>query len=492
MSAIRRSVIASVADKYASQIISVVTLAVMSRILTPAETGIYLLASTVIILFENLRVFGTGIFIVQEQELERDTVRSAFTITLMMSMGLALGIYLAAGLISGFFHEPQLKHLLVVATLAFVIAPFGSPILALLQRDMSFTILAVLNVTMAVVNAAVTIGLGAWGFGPVSYVWGIVAAGATLVIGAMLVRPEFWIFRPSLSDARRILSFGTISSSVTVLNLAYELLPRLALGRLLGVDAVGIYARAVTVCQLPDRALVSALQPVVLPAMAMHARRGGDLKTSYLRGHTLMSAIQWPTLMMLALLANPVVAILLGAQWTETPPLVRLIALATMALAPAFMTFPVLVSVGRIRDTLWSSLICLPPSILAVIIAANISLTAVAASLLVIAPFQMWVALFFIRRAIGMTWSELAIASQRSVMLTLGTALIPSLVILLSPHGFDLSMLETTIAIAGGAAGWLAAVVLTDHPIRTEVMAVWQMIAGLRRRPAAAPGTLPD
>lgn len=482
MSAIRRSVIASVADKYVSQIISVVTLAIMARILTPSETGIYLLASTVIVLIENLRVFGTGIFIVQEKTLERATVRATFTITFVISMALALGIYLSAGLIAGFFHEPELEHLLGIATIAFVIAPFGSPILALLQRDMSFTSLAFLNVTMAVVNAVVTICFAMWGFGPASYVWGIVASGATLAIGAIVIRPEFWVFRPSLFDARRILSFGAISSSVTVLNLAYDLLPRMALGRLLGVDAVGIYARAVTVCQLPDRALVSALQPVVLPAMAMHSRQGGNLKTSYLRGHTLMSSIQWPTLMMLALLASPVVAILLGSQWTETPPLVRIIALATMALAPAFMTFPVLVSVGRIRDTLWSSLICLPPSILAVIVAAHISLTAVAGSLLVIAPFQMFVALIFIRRAIGITWTELAEASTRSVLLTAGTAFIPALIILISPRGLDLSMPETVFAVAGGAVGWLTTVFLTGHPIKTEVTAIWRMTFPARAR----------
>ena len=486
MSVIRRSVIASVADKYATQIISIVTLAVMSRVLTPAETGIYLLASTVILLLENLRLFGTGIFIVQERTLAPQTVRTVFTITLMISVTLAGGMILGSGLIAGFFREPQVGHLLVVASLSFVIAPFGGPLLALMQRDLSFTRLAVLNVAMALVNAGVTITLGTMGFGPVSYVWGIVASGATLALGAMLLRPDFWVFRPSLHDARRILSFGAVSSSVTVLNMAYDMLPRLALGRLLGVDAVGIYARAVTVCQLPDRALVSALQPVVLPAMAMHARLGGDLRVSYLRGHALMSAIQWPTLIMLALLADPVVAILLGPQWEQTPPLVRIIAIATMAMAPAFMTFPLLVSVGRIRDTLWSSLICLPPSILAVIVAAHLGLTAVAASLLIIAPFQMFVALLFIRRAIGLRIGQLWAASLRSIAVTAATAALPMLVIATSKDGFDLGMARTAVAVAGGAIGWLAGIVLTDHPIRSEIMAVWRMIAQ-GRRPATQP-----
>src|SRR5699024_5124109 len=154
-----------------------------------------------------------------------------------------------------------------------------------------------------------------------------------------------------------------------------ELLPRLALGRILGFDAVGIYARAVTVCQLPDRAVVSALQPVVLPAMAARVRARGSLKDTYLRGLSLMSALQWPALAFLALLADPVVRILLGAQWAATTPLVRMIALASMMLAPAFMTFPVLVASGRLRDTLLSSLISLPPSVLIVVGVAPFGVT---------------------------------------------------------------------------------------------------------------------
>ena len=476
MSVIRRSVLASVADKYVSQAIAVITLAVMARILTPADTGLYLLAFTVIMLADNVRSFGIGAYIVQEKTLGPEAIRSAFTIALVMSLGIALGINLTVDWIAQFFREPALAHLVSIATLAFCVAPFSSPIVALLQRDLAFTALACMNVAAAVINAAVTIGLGATGFGPTSYVWGFVASNASLAILAILVRPDLRIFRPSLVGARRILSFGAISSAVTLINTAYDMLPRLALGRLLGVDAVGVYARAVTVCQLPDRAIVSALQPVVLPAMAAQTRAGGDLKASYLRGLTLMSAVQWPTLVMLALLAEPVVRILLGPQWGETAPLVRMIALATMAMAPAFLTFPVLVAVGRIRDTLLSSLISLPPSILIVIGAATLGLWQVAASMFVVAPLQMFVALLFVRRAINLSWADLFGAARSSAFLTLGTAALPGIVLILSPNGFALSLGEAALAVLGAGGGWLGALVITDHPLKDELFAVWRII----------------
>lgn len=485
---LHRAIFFSAADKYASQILQVATIAIMSRLLTPAEVGLYMIASTIFLLADNLRTFGVGVYVVQATELRREILQSAFTVTLVLSLATVAGLNLLAGPLAHFYAAPELGHLVALSTLAFLVVPFATPIVAMLQREMAFRALAVTNLGAASVNFLVTIGLALAGFGPASYVWGFVAQSVTVAGIAFLMRPEPWIFRLSLVDTRRILAFGAVSSTSMVVNMAYDLLPRLAFGKILGFDAVGVYARAQTICQIPDRAISSALQPVVLPAMAAHARAGGDLKAVWLRGHALMSAVQWPTLVMIALLADPIVALLLGSQWTEAAPIVRIVAVATMALAPAFMTFPVLVAVGRIRDTLVSSLIALPPSAAIAIGAAHFGLTAVAASLLVTAPFQMLVALWFVRRAIGLGWGELWRASRDSLALVAGTALVPIVVILLAPHGFRLGWGETALAVAGAAAGWAAVLVAIDHPLRAEIVAAGRMVAGaLGRHRLAAP-----
>jgi O-antigen/teichoic acid export membrane protein len=489
VSAVRQSLLFSGLERYVAQLLGIGTTAVMARILTPAETGLFLVTSAVILVAENFRDFGVGAYLVQARELSREVIQSAFTVTMLLSVAMGLVIFACADRIAGFYGQPDLYGLIVAASLGFLFMPFATPIVALLRRDLAFRPLAGISIAAALTNAGVTIALGVVGFGPISYVWGYVASNALLALLAFLVRPEAWIFRPSLADVRRVLSFGAISASVTVANVAYDLLPRLAFARILGFDAVGFYARAVTICQLPDRTIVSALQPVVLPAMAARVRDGGDLKQAYLRGHELMSAIQWPALIMLALLADPVVRIILGAQWGEVPALVRPMAVAMMALAPAFMTFPVLVAAGRVRDTLVSSLISLPPSVLIVIGAASYGLPAVAASLIVVAPLQMVVALVFIRRAIGLRWSELAHASRASLAMTLATAAIPCAVVALSPTGFILDWIQTMVAATGGALGWLAGLWFVDHPLRREIVVVRRLALDMpaRRRtfPAA-------
>lgn len=366
--------------------------------------------------------------------------------------------------------------MLTIASLAFVVTPFGTPIGALLRRDMAFRALAGVNAATAALSAVATIGLGLLGFGAASYVWAYVASALVSVLLMFAVRPDAWVFVPCLASWRRLLSFGTVSAAVAVVNIAYDVLPRLALGKILGFGAVGLYGRALNVCQLPERTIISALQPVVLPAMAAHARAGRPLKEGYLRGHHLVSAFQWPALAVLGLLAEPVVRLLLGTQWLEAAPLVRVMAFATMALAPAFMTYPVLVAAGRIGDTLRASLLSLPVSLAILLFAAPHGTLAVASSLMLVAPVQMAVALFFIRRAIGLRWSELAAASWQSAVMTVAAIAAPVVAVLLSPDGLSMGWGAAALALAGAAAGWAVALLATGHPLRAEAVAVWRTL----------------
>ena len=275
VSRVHKSVLFSAAEKHLVQLFTMASMVLMARLLTPAETGFYLVAAGVLVLVEALRDFGVATYLIQQPRLSRGAVRTAFTVTFGLSLVLACMLYLAAGNIAALFGDQRLARLLQIGTLGLLLVPFATPILGLLRREMDFRALAVLNVGGAASAALVTVCLGVLGLGAASYVWGTIAGNAVSTVLAVRARPLLWIFRPSLGSWREVLSFGAVSSSVSVLNMAFDMLPRLALGRILGFDAVGLYGRALTLCQIPDRAIASALSPVVLPAFAARVRARG-------------------------------------------------------------------------------------------------------------------------------------------------------------------------------------------------------------------------
>jgi hypothetical protein len=99
----------------------------------------------------------------------------------------------------------------------------------------------------------------------------------------------------------------------------------------------------------------------------------------------------------------------------------------------------------------------------------------------------MFVALVFVRRAIGFDWRELAVAARSSIGLAVGSAVVPLAVVMHSPTGFALSWTWTFVAGAGGAAGWAAALYASRHPARSEIASMVELLGSrLRRRRSAA------
>ncbi|WP_232830626.1 oligosaccharide flippase family protein [Oceanicella sp. SM1341] len=483
---VRRSLAFALADRTAGTVMSLVTMAVVSRVLGPAEVGLFVVAITVVLLVETVRDFGVAACIIQAPAPSPALVRTTFTVMLLLSALLGGGIWALAPAIAGFYGDARLAGMIRIATTAFAFAPFGTPLLALLRRELRFGAVARISVTVAFAGALASVGLVLAGFGAQSLVWASVLASFATALGAVVTRPEPWVFRPCLAEWRRVLAFGAWSSVVTLLGLACELFPRLILGRLLGFAAVGLFTRAVSLSQMPEKLVLSAVQPVVLPALAREAGDRERLADAYLLGLSLTCALHWPALLCLAVLAGPVVELLLGPQWAGVVPLVRVVALASLTLFPGYMAFPVLVALGRVRDMARASLLTLPLSMALMALAARWGLMAVAASLFLTGPLQVGVTLLLIRRQLPFAWAALGGLLLRGGVVAACAAALPLAVMLLAPAGAAAGPVALGLALIGAALGWLAGLRLTDHPLGAEIGTAMARLRAVVRAPGRA------
>jgi O-antigen/teichoic acid export membrane protein len=202
-----------------------------------------------------------------------------------------------------------------------------------------------------------------------------------------------------------------------------------------------------------------------MPTISAQTRSGADLKQLYLRAVELLTATHWPFLTFVALMAEPIVQLWFGSGWLEVVPLVRMLCLASLSLFAACLTFPVLVAVGRLHDTLTSTLISVPPSLVVLFAASFYGVSAVGASAFLILPFQAAVALWFVARRLGFTWAELFWATRKSGIVTscsCGGVLLSVALNDFSPAVSVLGFLATGIT---GLAGWLLGLAVTRHPL---------------------------
>lgn len=470
MSAIKRALLLSTGDRYFALVINFATVAIVSRILSPAEIGVSVIGAAIVGLFMSLREFASGSFLIQRGKLSPEDIRGAFTITLILTTAVATAVVLAAPRLSIAYGEPQLEPYLRVVSIALFVELLSSQTLTLLRRDMAFGKVAITNMAGTAAGAITTIALALTGFSYMSFAWAWFASAVAMALFAIVFCPHFWMFKPSLRHWRDMVAFGGYNGATIVLFRIYEALPYLLLGRMFSPDAAGLLSRANMICQLPDKLIIGGAVPVVLPAFATEVRQGRGLKETYLKANELLTALQWPALVTIALLAHPVVDVVLGHQWRDVVPLVQVMAIAAMFSFSFELNYPVLVSIGAVSDIFRRALIIFPVSAVVIGIASFFGLHAVAYSFLLVIPFQAFVALLIVRRRISIRWADIAAALWKSGVVTATTALGPIAVMAALGFRVDLSIWQGVAAGCLAALGWLVGLRLTRHPLLEEMI----------------------
>jgi O-antigen/teichoic acid export membrane protein len=254
-----------------------------------------------------------------------------------------------------------------------------------------------------------------------------------------------------------------------VLYRASESLFYLILGKILDPRSVGLCQRALMLALFPERVVLAGVGIVALPAFSGQARRGGALKTAYLSALEHVTAVQWPALILLAILADPVVALLLGPQWRAAGPLVQIFALALMFNFPTALNYPVQVAVGAIRHTVPLAFVQTAFSLAVLLLVAHHGVRAVALSAFVTVSFNVTLSVLVVRAQIPFSWLDLVASLAKSAGVAGFSAVGPLVVLMFMPDAGNRPISSITTALGLFGIGWLAGLRLTRHKLLFEI-----------------------
>jgi O-antigen/teichoic acid export membrane protein len=463
---LRRAIVWASAGQYLIIAVNFASVVVLARLLTPAEYGVSLLGGAILAIAEAIRELAGGAYLVRERGLTLEKVRSTTTLSALITVAVAAILTLAAGPLAHFFGQPALTDYLAIAVLGYLLGPFVHPQMALFSRAMAFNRLAAINLLLALVAAGVSIVLAFRGFGALSFAWAGVASALAAAILCLVVGRDLSIYRPSLSHWRSVARFGAYSSATAVLGRISEALPVFIFGRFLSAEAVAIGQRTAVLSLFPERVVLAAVGPVALPEFSRRAREGKDLTAAYLAALSHISVVQWPAMIMLAALAEPIVLLVLGGQWLDAVPLLRILSPALMLTVPIGLQYAILVAVGAVHRLPRLLVLQMLVMAAALLISAPHGLHAAAWSMYVAMPIVAGLSLMAVRSAIEFRWRDLWADAARSAFVALTTAIGP---IALSATSSRMSLTNAALAVALGAAGWLLGLYASGHPAWGEV-----------------------
>lgn len=463
----RRSFAWAVSGQLLNFIVSFAASVVIARLLTPRELGIYAIALAILGAVQFLTSFGISAYLVRERALTAQMLASAFTINALLSVALAGALFILGGA-GSWLGDPGAGDVLRVLALTPLIGIPAFRPAAMAQREQRFRLIALVTVASSLTAALVTVGLALRGNSYMSLAYGALASSVVSTAAYLLFARGHFSLRVSLSGWRAIAGFGVQMMSIGGVAVLGTRLGEIVIGRVLGVAALGLYARASGLAGLIFDNVYGTMTRVLFANMAEEQRRTGVLRDKYVRGLQLVTAVMWPALIGLAVLAGPVIRLLYGERWLAAATPLALMMIAQFMVLCVGMQWELFVLRGETARQARLEIGRSTVSLAATAIGSQFGLAGAAAGRLVDASAVILLYRPHVDRLSGAAPGEIARVLIPNMLLTL-CAVAPAF-LLMAANGWSpaVPLFEVLGAIGLGAALWLAAIALTGHPLLDE------------------------
>ncbi|GGP00633.1 lipopolysaccharide biosynthesis protein [Stakelama pacifica] len=334
---VRSAVIWRSGTQILGQLITWASTFLVIRILNPADYGLYAMTQVVLVLLNMLNGYGLASGLIQRESVDRHAMRQIFGMLILVNLALAILQVALAPLAAAYFRQPMVAHMLRVEALIYITTPFIAFPFALLARDMEFRRQAQVNFASAISGACAALAGAMAGLG----VWTLVLAPITLfsvrAIGMMWaarawMRPSF-DFRGAGSLAR----YGGLMAAGQIFWFVQSQADVFIAGRHFDPHLLGIYTTSLFLTQIFVSKFVPPVNEVAFSAYARIQQDKSAVGYAFVKSVRVIMVAAMPFYLGLAVTAEPLVAVMLGAKWIEAGPIVRL-----LALAMPFMTLQVL------------------------------------------------------------------------------------------------------------------------------------------------------
>jgi O-antigen/teichoic acid export membrane protein len=298
------------------------------RILSPADYGLFAMTQVILVLLNMLNGYGLASALIQKADADRRSVRQLFGMLVLLNLALGTVQVAAAPLAAAYFRHPQVADLLRIQALLYVTTPFIALPYALLSRAMDFKRQATVTLISAVIGALVALGGAMAGFG----VWTLIAAPLALFASraiGMMTAARAWMwpsfdFRGAGSMAR----YGGLMATGQFFWFIQSQADVFIAGRHFEAHTLGIYTTSLFLAQIFVSKFVPPLNDVAFSAYARLQGDRGAVAPAFLLSARTILLVGMPFYLGLAVVADPLVHVVLGPKWLETAPIVALLALA--------------------------------------------------------------------------------------------------------------------------------------------------------------------
>lgn len=317
--------------------IQLVATIVLARLLTPNDFGLIAMVTAVTGFALLLKDLGLSTATIQKSDLGHGQVSTLFWINVGAGLGLCLLTIALSPAIAWFYSEPRLVMITVVISAGFVLGGLTAQHKALLTRHLRLGQLATIQVisTCFGVAGAIAGAIAGWGY------WSLVLMQ---ILSALFLMVGVWMacrWRPGLpmldAGVGSMLVFGGNVTGFNVTNYFARNADKILIGGVWGEGPLGLYSKAYTLMMLPLTQINIPLAQVAIAALSKCREDPERYASYYLKAISVITLVTTPFVSFCIVCSEPLVRVILGAQWIEASRLFAVLGFAGL-IQPLYYT----------------------------------------------------------------------------------------------------------------------------------------------------------
>ena len=321
---------------------------VVARLIGVEAFGIAAMAFAFLFLGEFLVRDTLTEAIVERRSIEDGRLEATFVALIAFSLAIVLALAIISQLAARAYGEPAVGPLLLAASPTVLMIGTAGVSTALLRRQLAYRALAIRTVLGVTSGGIVGIAMAVNGFGA----WSLVGQRLTEVgINSVLSflaagwRPKHW---PSKQDFALLRGLGPRVVLLRALTLIIGQTPTVALGLFAEPRAAGLFAFAWRFVEIVRSLIVRPVQGVAQSAIAAMRRQHSATNEFFLDLSTLAAWATFPAFVGLALIAGPLIHVLLGDEWEAAGVILPILCISGAVSALTGLQEAYLLAVDRI------------------------------------------------------------------------------------------------------------------------------------------------
>lgn len=327
--------------------ISLLSIIIIARILTPSDFGLYGIALLAMALLEVLTETGVNVVLIQKGGELDEYIDSAWIVSIARGIFIALMLILLAPIVSIFFNTQNSTYLLLLIAIVPFLRGFINPSIIKFQKYLDFQKEFWYKLSIAFFGAFVSLALVILTKSVASLIYGMIAGVMLEIIISFVFlkpRPHFKIHRDYFLQ---ILNKGKWITLSGIFNYLFHNFDNIVIGKILGAGSLGLYQMAYRISMLPITDVADVISKVTFPVYTLISGDKPRLRKAFFKTILFISAITLPFGVILLFFPYQIIALILGQKWLGIVDVLRVLAIFGVIRAISGSTSALFLSLGK-------------------------------------------------------------------------------------------------------------------------------------------------